>query len=203
YSGQVCTASKRVLVAESIADRFAARFTEAVGSLKVGRALEESTQVGPVVTPDTLDRLDRLIEDAEGRHANLLTGGTRVDELAPGWFFRPTVLDHVPPDAAAAREEPFGPLAPILRFHDLDDAVRIANGTSYGLQAAIYTNDLRRAFEFVRRVRAGGVHVNDPTNLRWDALPFGGVRESGLGREGLRYAMHEMTEVKLVSVNFG
>ncbi|HKN07201.1 MAG TPA: aldehyde dehydrogenase family protein, partial [Thermoplasmata archaeon] len=98
--------------------------------------------------------------------------------------------------------EPFGPIAPVIRFHDLDDAVRIANSTPYGLQAAVYTRDLARGFTLAKRIRAGGVHLNDPTNLRWDALPFGGVKESGLGREGLRYAMQEMTEVKLISVNF-
>ncbi len=202
YSGQVCTASKRILVAESVADEFATRFASRVRSLRVGPALDEGTQVGPVVTPETLDRMDRLVADARARSATVLAGGERAPELGGGWFFRPTVLDHVPDDAAVAQEEPFGPVAPILRFRDMDDAVRIANGTPYGLQAAVYTRDLSRAFQFVRRVRAGGVHVNDPTTLRWDALPFGGVRESGLGREGLRYAMREMTELKLVSLNY-
>ena len=111
-------------------------------------------------------------------------------------------MDEVPEDARVANEEPFGPIAPVLRFHDLDDAVRIANSTPYGLQAAVYTNDLARGFALAKRIRAGGVHLNDPTSLRWDALPFGGVKESGLGREGLRYAMEEMSEVKLISVNF-
>ncbi|HYK94110.1 MAG TPA: aldehyde dehydrogenase family protein [Thermoplasmata archaeon] len=203
YSGQVCTASKRVLVAESIADDFARKFAAGASRLVVGPAVEESTQVGPVVTPESLDRMDQLVADAGDHSATVLAGGERAGELAPGWFYRPTVLDHVPPEATVAREEPFGPVVPILRFQDLEEALTIANGTSYGLQAAVYTRDLRRAFEFVRRIRAGGVHVNDPTTLRWDALPFGGVRESGLGREGLRYAMQEMTEVKLVSVNFG
>ncbi len=202
YSGQVCTASKRILVAEAIADRFAPRFAEAVRSLRMGPAIEETTQIGPVVTPESLDRMDQLVAEARGRSATVLAGGERASELSPGWFYRPTVLDHVPPDAQVAREEPFGPVAPILRFDGMEEALRIANGTPYGLQASVYTTDLRRAFQFVRRVRAGGVHVNDPTTLRWDALPFGGVRESGIGREGLRYAMHEMTEVKLVSVNF-
>jgi acyl-CoA reductase-like NAD-dependent aldehyde dehydrogenase len=109
----------------------------------------------------------------------------------------------VPEDARVLREEPFGPLAPILRFHSLEDAVRISNSTPYGLQAAVYTRDIAKGFSLAKRIRAGGVHINDPTNLRWDALPFGGIRESGLGREGLRYAMEEMTEVKLISVNYG
>jgi len=201
YAGQVCTASKRILVADPIAADFAKQFGARVAALKVGPALDESTQVGPVIDAAALDRLDGLVRDATERHAHVLTGGGRVERSA-GTFYRPTVLDQVPPEARVAQEEPFGPVSPILRFRDEDDAIRIANGTSYGLQAAVYTNDLRRAFSIARRIRAGGVHINDPTNLRWDALPFGGVRESGLGREGVRYAMQEMTEVKLISVNY-
>jgi succinyl-CoA reductase len=201
YAGQVCTASKRIVVAESIAAEFAKKFGARVAALKVGPALEESTQVGPVIDAAALDRLDGLVHDATERHAKILTGGGRI-EGAGGTFYRPTVLDEVPTDARVAQEEPFGPVSPILRFHGDEEAIRIANGTSYGLQASVYTNDLKRAFSIARRIRAGGVHINDPTTLRWDALPFGGVKESGLGREGVRYAMEEMTEVKLISVNF-
>lgn len=202
YSGQVCTASKRLLVSDGVADRFARAFAERAGKLKVGPALSEETQVGPVIDPATLDRMDQLVGDAVARSAQVLLGGQRAAALAPGYFYNPTVLDAVPPDAKVAREEPFGPVVPILRFHEVEEAIRIANGTPYGLQAAVYTNDLRRAFSIAKRIRAGGVHINDPTSLRWDALPFGGVKESGLGREGLRYAMEEMTEVKLISVNY-
>ena len=200
YAGQVCTASKRILVHDRIADAFAERFARKAASLRVGPALEETTQVGPVIDAGAIERLDGLVEDARRRHAEVLTGGGRVEGM-PGTFYRPTVLDRVPAQARVATEEPFGPVSPILRFHDDEEALRIANGTPYGLQASVYTNDLRRAFAFARRIRAGGVHINDPTNLRWDALPFGGVKESGLGREGVRYAMQEMTELKLISVN--
>ncbi|MCI4320981.1 MAG: aldehyde dehydrogenase family protein [Thermoplasmata archaeon] len=202
YSGQVCTASKRLLVHESIADAFAQQFAEAARRLKVGPALEESTQVGPVIDAAAVDRMEALVADARERSAMVLTGGARP-AASPGFYYPPTVLDHVPESARVAREEPFGPVVPILRFKDDEEAVRIANGTPYGLQAAVYTNDLKRAFGLARRIRAGGVHLNDPTNLRWDALPFGGVKESGIGREGLRYAMEEMTDVKLISVNYG
>ncbi len=201
YSGQVCTASKRLLIHQEIADRFAERLAEAARALRVGPALEESTQVGPVIDAGALDRLHEMVEDARGRSARVLAGGGRRAGEA-GYFFEPTVLDGVTPEALVAREEPFGPIAPILRFRDEDEAIRIANGTPYGLQAALYTNDLRQAFQLARRIRAGGVHINDPTNLRWDALPFGGIRRSGLGREGLADAMREMTEVKLISVNY-
>jgi acyl-CoA reductase-like NAD-dependent aldehyde dehydrogenase len=201
YSGQVCTASKRLLVAEPIADAFAQRLAERARGLRVGPALDEATQVGPVIDRSAVERLDRLVADARSRHATVLAGGAPIAGSA-GSFYAPTVLDRVPADAAVAQEEPFGPIAPILRFRTEDEAVAIANGTSYGLQASVYTNDLRRAFQMARRIRAGGVHINDPTTLRWDALPFGGIKESGLGREGVRYAMQEMTEVKLISVNY-
>jgi succinyl-CoA reductase len=203
YSGQVCTASKRLLVAEGIADRFARALAERARALKVGPALDESTQVGPVIDEPAVERMDELVADARERNARVLAGGERATELGSGYFYRPTVLDAVSPEARVARQEPFGPIVPILRVRDDEEAIRIANGTPYGLQSSIYTNDLQRAFRLAKRIRAGGVHINDPTNLRWDALPFGGVKDSGLGREGLAYAMREMTEVKLISVNFG
>jgi len=201
YSGQVCTASKRILVQESVAEKFARSFAAKANALRVGPALEETTEVGPLIDAAAVDRMEELVEDARSRSAKVLTGGSRPPSAA-GSFYLPTVMDEVPEEARVAREEPFGPIAPVLRFHDLDDAVRIANSTPYGLQAAVYTRDLARGFALAKRIRAGGVHLNDPTNLRWDALPFGGVKESGLGREGLRSAMEEMTEVKLISVNF-
>ena len=201
FSGQVCTASKRILVADRIADRFAASYAERVGRLVVGSALDESTQVGPVIDASAVERLERLVRDARGRSATILTGGDRAAGRE-GTYFQPTVLDHVPPEAEVVREEPFGPVSPIVRFGSDEAAIALANSTQYGLQAAVYTNDLRRAFRFAKEIRAGGVHINDPTTLRWDALPFGGIKESGYGREGLRYAMEEMTEVKLISVNY-
>lgn len=201
YSGQVCTASKRLLVQSSIAEEFARKLAERARSLKVGPALEETTEVGPVIDAAAVERLDRLVADALDRSARLLAGGSPAN-AGSGTFYTPTVLDAVPEEARVVQEEPFGPIAPVVHFNDIDDAVRIANATPYGLQAAVYTRDIARGFALAKRIRAGGVHINDPTNLRWDALPFGGVRESGLGREGVRYAMQEMTEVKLISVNY-
>ena len=202
YSGQVCTASKRFLVDERVAEPFARALAERARALRVGPAMDEATQVGPLIDPAAVERMESLVGDARARSAKVLAGGERSRDRTEGNFFAPTVLDEVPEAARVLHEEPFGPLAPVVRFSDLDDAVRIANATPYGLQAAVYTRDLAKGFALAKRIRAGGVHLNDPTNLRWDALPFGGVRESGLGREGLRYAMEEMTEVKLISVNY-
>ncbi|HXQ49289.1 MAG TPA: aldehyde dehydrogenase family protein [Thermoplasmata archaeon] len=203
YSGQVCTASKRFLVAEGVADRFAAALAERARALRVGPASDETTEVGPLIDAAAVDRMDRLVADARTRSAHVLAGGERPKNRPEGSYYLPTVLDLVPEEARVLQEEPFGPLAPIIRFRSIDDAVRIANSTPYGLQAAIYTRDIAKGFTLAKRIRAGGVHLNDPTNLRWDALPFGGMKESGLGREGLRCAMEEMTEVKLISVNYG
>ena len=203
YSGQVCTASKRFLVAEGIADRFARALAERAGRLHVGPALDEATEVGPLIDSAAVARMESLVDDARKRSAKVLAGGERPTGMGEGSFFEPTVIDEVPEAARVLHEEPFGPIAPIVRFSDIAEAVRIANGTPYGLQAAVYTRDIARGFRLAKEIRAGGVHLNDPTNLRWDALPFGGVKESGLGREGLRYAMEEMTEVKLISVNYG
>jgi len=201
YSGQVCTASKRILVHDSIGDKFAASLAEKSRLLRVGPALDETTEVGPLIDAAAVERLERLVDDARSRSAKVLAGGNRV-AITGGNFYSPTVLDEVPENAQVVREEPFGPIAPIIRFRDIEDALRIANGTQYGLQAAIYTRDIARGFRLAKRIRAGGVHLNDPTNMRWDALPFGGIKESGLGREGVRQTMQEMTEVKLISVNF-
>jgi succinyl-CoA reductase len=202
YSGQVCTASKRFLVAEGIAERFAAALAERARALRVGPAAEETTEVGPLIDATAVDRMESLVADARQRSATVLAGGERPKDHPEGTYYLPTVLDVVPEEARVLREEPFGPIAPIVRFRTVEDAVRIANSTPYGLQAAVYTRDIARGFSLAKKIRAGGVHLNDPTNLRWDALPFGGIKESGLGREGLRYAMEEMTEVKLISVNY-
>jgi succinyl-CoA reductase len=202
FSGQVCTASKRFLVEDGIADRFAKALAEKARTLRVGPALEETTEVGPLIDAGAVERMDSLVTDARDRSATVLAGGSRPSDRTEGNFYAPTVIDRVPEEARVLHEEPFGPLAPIVRFSDVEGAIRIANSTPYGLQAAVYTRDISRGFRLAKLLRAGGVHLNDPTNLRWDALPFGGVKESGLGREGLRFAMEEMTEVKLISVNY-
>jgi len=202
FAGQVCTASKRLLIAEPLAERFGAELALRAAALRIGPALEETTQLGPVIDAAALERIEGLVDEARSRSARILTGGVRGGGPAGGHFYRPTVLDGVPRDARIAQEEPFGPIVPILRFRDEAEALEIANGTDYGLQASIFTKDLSAALRLARGLRVGGVHINDPTTLRWDALPFGGVRGSGVGREGLARAMAEMTEEKLVSINY-
>jgi succinyl-CoA reductase len=201
YSGQVCTATKRIFVQDAVAGVFTESLVKRTKSLKVGPALEESTDVGPLIDMAALDRVDSVVHDAIDRGAKVLVGGSRLKGTSGGYYYPPTVLEHVAKESSVVREEPFGPIAPIQSFPSEDEAVSMANDTPYGLQAAVYTMDIGLAFRVARRLHAGGVHLNDPTSLRWDALPFGGMKSSGLGREGLRYAMEEMTEVKTISVN--
>src|SRR5208282_5179746 len=139
YSGQVCTASKRFLVAEGIADRFAAALAERARALRVGPASDETTEVGPLIDGNAVDRMESLVTDARDRSAKVLAGGMRPKDRPTGTYYLPTVLDVVPEEARVLREEPFGPIAPIIRFESVEDAVRIANSTPYGLQAAVYT----------------------------------------------------------------
>jgi succinyl-CoA reductase len=200
YSGQVCTATKRIFVEEDVAERFSTSLAKKAKELKVGQALEESTEVGPVIDEAALDRLEEMVRDAVARDARVLAGGGRLSGLGEGHYFAPTVLDRVSLDSSVMIEEPFGPIAPIMRFTSEEQAVMMANATAYGLQAAVYTNDLSRALRVAKLLHAGGVHLNDTTAMRWDALPFGGMKQSGLGREGLKYAMQEMTEIKTVSI---
>lgn len=203
YSGQICTASKRMLVMNNVADSFSNLLTEKVRKLRVGNPLERTTDVGPVINKDSVRRIHGIVNEAMSRGAVVLTGGRPVEEgeLSKGSYYAPTVLDKVAYDMSVAQEEPFAPVAPIIRFSTYDEAVKIANSTIYGLQASICTTNIGRALRMAREIRAGAILIDDPTNLRWDNAPFGGVKKSGLGREGVRYAIQEMTETKLIDIN--
>ena len=203
YAGQVCTASKRFLVMDSVADNFSKMLAERVSKLKVGNPLDRTTDIGPVINKEAVRRIHKVVTEAKNDGARILVGGTPIShgEFAKGSYYSPTVLDYVNPASSAAQEEPFAPLAPILRISSYDEAIEIANSTIYGLQASIFTRNVGKALKLARKIRAGAVLIDDPTNTRWDNAPFGGVKKSGMGREGVRYAIQEMTENKLISVN--
>ncbi len=203
FSGQVCTATKRVLVAEKLAPEFLRALTVRAEKLRIGSPLEESTEIGPLIDLPSLERVEAMVGEALEKGAHLVTGGRRVAEAPGPLYYAPTVLSDVPADARVVQEEPFGPVLPVQTFSEESEAIELANSTRYGLQASIFTRDLGQALRVVRALSVGSVHVNDPTTLRWDALPFGGVRASGLGREGVDRALREMTEEKLVSVRLG
>ncbi|MER5495523.1 NAD-dependent succinate-semialdehyde dehydrogenase [Streptomyces sp. NPDC002490] len=191
--GEACTAANRFYVHESVAEEFASRFASAMASLTVGPGLEEETEVGPLVNADTRDKVAELVADAVARGARVRTGGRAPERT--GYYYEPTVLDEVAPDSALLSEEIFGPVAPIVRFRDEAEAVRLANSTEYGLVSYVYTRDLRRGLAVSGELESGMVGLNrgivsDP------AAPFGGVKQSGLGREGGHEGILEYTEAK-------
>jgi len=202
-SGQVCTASKRLIVVESISRKFTRLLTDRVKKLKVGDPLREETDVGPVINEGSLNRIHALVLEAVDEGAKIATGGKRMVDVAhkSGCFYAPTVLSEVTGDMKLMKEEPFGPLGPVQSVADEREAIEAANSTTYGLQSSIFTKDIGRGLRIAREIRAGGVMINDPTTLRFDNMPFGGTKMSGLGREGVKYAIAEMTELKLVNVN--
>ncbi|WAC65208.1 NAD-dependent succinate-semialdehyde dehydrogenase [Agrococcus sp. SL85] len=191
--GQACTAANRFIVQESIADEFAARITAKVQAMKVGRGTEEGVTIGPLVEDKAVANAKRLVDEAVAKGARVTTGGEAID--GPGSFFQPTVLDGVSPDMSVSIEEIFGPVVGIQRFSTEDDAVRLANATEYGLVGYVFTEDAKRGQRMIERIDTGmmGLNVGVVSNA---AGPFGGVKQSGLGREGGAEGIHEYLETK-------
>ncbi|MDE1947704.1 MAG: aldehyde dehydrogenase family protein [Burkholderiales bacterium] len=199
-AGQCCNSGSRVLVQESIAERFAAAVVERSKDIVVGDPLVAGTQVGAITTEKQLATILSHIEAARRAGATIALGGSRMDR--EGMYVEPTVVTGVEPDMAIAREEVFGPVLSVLSFKDLDDAVTLANSTLYGLSAAVWSNDFSTCLQAARRIRAGTVWVN--TFLEGHAeLPFGGYRESGIGRELGRFATEDYTETKTLHMHLG
>lgn len=200
YAGQNCNSGKRIFVHDSIYNSFLEIFKEHVKRLNVGDPLDEKTDMGPVISSESLKTLRSVIEEAKNKGAKEFVA--RKDISLKGFFLDPTVLYEVPIDARALREEVFGPVAPVVSFEKAEEAIEYANSVEYGLQAAIFTKDLQKALKIAKEIHAGGVMINDSTRLRWDALPFGGVKLSGLGgREGVRNTIYNLTEPKIISIN--
>ena len=191
--GQACTAANRFIVHESVADEFARRIAERVGRLRIGRGTEDGVTIGPLVNEAAVESTDALVQDALGRGATLVTGGVRP--AGPGSFYEPTVLTGLAPDSALLSEEIFGPVVGIITFGDEDEAVRLANATEYGLIGYVFTQDLARGHRMIDRLETGMMGLN--TGLVSNAAaPFGGVKQSGLGREGGLEGIHEYLSTK-------
>jgi succinate-semialdehyde dehydrogenase/glutarate-semialdehyde dehydrogenase len=198
-AGEACTAANRFYVESSIAGEFGRRLAERMAALTVGPGTEEGTQVGPLVNQDAVDKVDALVRGAVEQGAEAVVGGVRPDRS--GYYYEPTVLVDVPADAAILQEEIFGPVAPIVTFEDEDEAIRLANATEFGLVAYVYTGDLARGLRVSERFESGMVGLNrglvsDP------AAPFGGVKQSGIGREGGHEGMLDYLETQYVAVQW-
>ena len=193
-AGQCCTAAERILVHESVKDEFVAALVERTKALRVGDPLDEETDMGPLCTDDVLSRTIEHVEDAVAKGARVVYGGGHE-----GRFHEPTILEGVTSDMSIAKEETFGPVAPIMTFGDLDEALAVANETDYGLTAAVFTRSLHDAWHAAEELRHGTVHINETTNY-WDQLaPFGGAKKSGAGRELAGWMIDALTETKQIT----
>jgi succinate-semialdehyde dehydrogenase/glutarate-semialdehyde dehydrogenase len=196
--GEACTAANRFHVADSIAGPFAEKLAEKLGAMKVGRGTEDGIEVGPLIDDSQRSKVTELVDDAVGRGARALVGGHARD--GAGYFYDPTVLTDVPEDANLLREEIFGPVAPVRGFDDEDEAIAAANDTEYGLVAYLYTSDLKRALRVCEKLETGMVGLNQGMVSNASA-PFGGIKQSGFGREGGPEGIEEYLETKYVAVN--
>lgn len=192
-AGQNCLGVQRIYIQENIFETFKQQFIERTNQYNVGDKQSELTDMGPLITEKEAIRIERIVNDAIEKGATLLTGGKRQ-----GAFYSPTVLTDVPSDAIIAKEEIFGPVVLLYSIPDLDTAIERSNDVNYGLQAGIFTKDIEKAHRAIAKLDVGGVMINDSSDYRIDAMPFGGVKQSGLGREGIKFALQEMTEPKVV-----
>lgn len=195
--GEACTAANRLFVHSSVIDEFGRRLAERMAQMPVGRGTEDGVRVGPLIDEAALRKVTSLVDDAVKRGASVLTGGAQPS--GPGFFYPPTVLTGVPRDAEMARQEIFGPVAPLTPFDTEEEAVAAANDTEYGLVAYVFTNDLRRALRVAEALETGMVGLNQGV-VSNPAAPFGGVKQSGLGREGGAVGIDEFLETKYVGI---
>ena len=197
-NGQSCIAAKRFIVSAAIYDEFEKRFVEEMKALRVGDPLEESTDIGPLATPQIVKDLERQVNDAVSQGARILTGGKRLQR--PGNYYEPTVLVGIDPSTKISCEEIFGPVAMLFRVADINEAIQLANSTTFGLGSAAWTNDAKEQERFINEVEAGTVFINgmvasDPR------LPFGGIKHSGYGRELSEFGIREFVNIKTVWIN--
>ncbi len=193
FSGQVCISIQRMFVHEAVWDEFMDRFVAAAGALKVGDPADPTTDVGPMVDEKNALRTQAWVDEAKAMGGKVLIGGT-----ADGTFFPPTVLTDVPSHARICSSEAFAPVVVAFRFRDIEEAIAAVNDSAFGLQTGVFTNDLDHAWAAFGGLEVGGVIVNDAPTYRIDHMPYGGVKDSGLGREGLRWAIQDMTETRIM-----
>jgi succinate-semialdehyde dehydrogenase/glutarate-semialdehyde dehydrogenase len=198
-AGQTCVCANRIYVQDGVYDKFAEKLAAEVKKLKVGNGTEPGVTTGPLINKAAIDKVEEHIADATSKGAKVILGGKR--HALGGSFFEPTVLTGVTPEMKVAREETFGPVAPLVRCKDIDEAIELADRSEYGLGASIYTNSLEHAFKAMERIRAGTFWVNDPLTDN-DAGPFGGMRRSGLGRELGSEGLEDFRDSKHVHLDY-
>jgi vanillin dehydrogenase len=198
HQGQVCMANSKILVETPIYDEFCSKFAAVAKSLKVGDPKDPTTVIGPLIRRRQCQVIDGHVDDARTKGANILCGATHNEN-----FYTPTVVAGVTPEMRIFHEESFGPITSIIPVKDHEEALTLANETSYGLSSAIITNDMQKALDLSMRLEAGMVHINDCTVADEPHVPFGGIKNSGFGREGGRFSMDEMTEVKWITMQMG
>ena len=196
YSGQSCISVQRIFVHRPVVDRFLTGFVERVRAQHVGDPLDEKTDVGPLISLDAARRVESWVEEAVAGRAKVLTGGKREHT-----FYHPTVLTQTRPEMRVNCAEVFGPVVTVEPYDSFEKALEQVNDSPYGLQAGVFTRDTKAAFRAFEKLEVGGVIVNDVPSFRVDHMPYGGVKDSGLGREGARYAIEEMTERKILVLN--
>jgi glyceraldehyde-3-phosphate dehydrogenase (NADP+) len=189
YGGQLCISVQRILVHDAVLDRFLESFLARARALRIGDPLDPQTDIGPLIDAGAIERIERWVDQAVAAGARPL-----LRTPADGPFLGPIVLADVPADQPITCEEAFGPVAVVSRFDDFDEALRQVNDSRFGLHAGVFTNDLAHAWQAFNTLHVGNVIVNDAPTYRVDNMPFGGVKDSGLGREGLRWAIEDMTE---------
>jgi lactaldehyde dehydrogenase len=195
-AGQVCMGVKRVIVEDVIGDEFCEKLVEETEKLVMGNPLDESTTLGTLINEKAAMQVEETVNNAVASGAEILTGGVRN-----GAFYEATVIDNVSPEMDLVTRETFGPVAPIIRVKNLDEAIEVANATEYGLQAGVFTSHYPSAMRCAREIDAGTVFVNKQSTFRTDNMPFGGFKSSGVGKEGIKYAVEEMTKTKLIGLN--
>jgi acyl-CoA reductase-like NAD-dependent aldehyde dehydrogenase len=196
YAGQICISVQRIYVHRRLWDQFTEEFVQGTKRLKLGDPLDPETDIGPMITEQDAKRTESWINEAVEGGAKILTGGKREKN-----FYHPTVLAVVKPEMKVMALEIFAPVVSLVPFDDFSDAVRMADDSVYGLQAGVFTSNIEHAFEAIKSIKVGGVIVNDVPTYRADQMPYGGVKESGIGREGLKFAIEEMTDLKMVVFN--
>ena len=195
-AGQVCIGVKRVILDDKIADEFIQKFVNETQKLVTGDPMYPETDVGPLISKAAAIEVENRVNTAITDGAELLCGGKRK-----GTLYIPTILDNVDSNMKIVQSETFGPVSPIIRINGIDEAIKAANNTKYGLQAGIFTNNINNAMKAIKEIEAGGVIVNKQSTYRMDNMPFGGCKMSGLGKEGIKYAMEDMTKNKMVVIN--